>query len=205
MNPRIIVSAIALVALAGTVHAAERLRIVDESRLPAIWSPVGAEPQSVVSYPSEPMDPSMDACVSLGYLIGKDGRVRPDSLGVLRLWSSDGRGANVEDESFEPYVQAAAAALLQQRYSPAPKAGTTEEVYTSVTLAFIGSRGSSVDNVQSRCDVPLLRPFLTETRRREFYKGETFRADIYRFQQARMASSYNSSPAGTNGGSTSRR
>jgi len=201
MNPRLFVSALALVAVTGAGHAADRLHIVDESRLPAKWTPVDALPQSA-AYPASLADQSQDACVSLGYLIGEDGRVQPDSLGVLRLWASDGRGTNVEDASLEPFVQAAAATLLQQRFTPAhKKAGSGQEVYTSITLAFVGLQGTPVPAIRNRCNVPNLPSFIAEAQSRDFYKDETFRAQVVRYNQARSATYY-SRVSGTNNGST---
>jgi len=194
MNPRTLVSALVFVAVAGGVQAAEKLHIVNEGNLPEIWSPAGAQPLSIVDYPATLADQSTDVCVSLAYLIGADGRVRPESLGVLRLWASDGRGEEAQDESLEPYVQAAASKLLQQRYSPT---GAAQEVYTSISLAFVGSRASSVDSVQSRCHVPYLRTFISlATRDGNDIRAEAYQKQLYKYEQGRTAYSIERGPAG---------
>lgn len=148
--------------VAGVVAAADRIEIVSELELGRYWQPAPDQPRIVAGYPDAAIDRSQDVCVSIGYLIGTDGRT--SRFTQLSAWSSAADEERLTDKKIEPFVQISAAVVSRQQYVRAGDS-TPQPVFTSATFGFDGSKTQGSEAIRQRCAIANLQAFVDEARR----------------------------------------
>lgn len=150
--------------VAGVVAAADRIEIVSESELGRYWQPAPGQPRIVAGYPDAAVDRSQDVCVSIGYLIGTDGRT--SRFTELSSWTSAADEARLSDKKIAPFVQISAAVVSRRQYVRTGDS-TPQPVFTSATFAFDGSKTQGNEAIRQHCAIPNLQAVIDEARRRD--------------------------------------
>lgn len=157
-------------ASANGAGAADRPSVISEGGASAFWSPAPG-PKVMPGYPSTASDQSEDVCVSIGYLLNKDGSTSDFSL--LKSY-----GANTPDSvkgrsKLTPYAQLAMAAVQRWKYVPA-QAGDAEikPLYTAASFAFSNNPAADKEQIRQRCVVSDLSAFITKAQEEAYKRGD---------------------------------
>lgn len=137
---------LALLALLLAGQAAAELAPVVEARTAGgWWRPLA------LAGPAYPRGQSGQACVHLAFRIDDDGRVR--GMAVLKRWSSRAGAGEGKDAQriHAAFAQAAAAAALQWRFTPAGRGG--RPIVTALNLAFDDRGKQHGDAIRAHCAV----------------------------------------------------
>jgi len=169
-----------LVALCAT--AGGRVTIVSEQDTAASWTLAPDAPRVVAGYPSAAADHAQDVCVNIGYMIEKDGKT--SNFIQLKAWSSAAGKDAPAQESIQPFVQSAAAAVSMWRFVPVnPKA---HSIYTSASFGFAGSKTLDEAAIRDRCRIEDLPALVAQAQA----KQNRQMSDAQRSTSQRMASGY---------------
>lgn len=135
--------------------AAEPARVAGEGAIRDEWT---LAPGTTLAVPVHPGGAAAheQACVSLGYLIGRDGST--SAFALLGAWSSAEVAREAAEAHWRPFAEAAAAAVAQWRFQPLAGADA-RPTYTVATLAF-GGKGDRA--LMRHCAVPNLAARLRE-------------------------------------------
>jgi len=163
--------------LVAGIASAGRANIVNEKDAAQTWKPDPNGQHYVPGYPTKALNPRSDACVTVGYLIQKDGSTT--NFTELKSWSSDTPDRAPKPSESEPYVQLAAAVVARTKFVPVqPKA---HPVYTSATFAFDGSKSLGEDAIRAHCLIEDLPKYVAELKEKAANQGiEHAREDTYR-------------------------
>jgi hypothetical protein len=174
--------------LVAGLASAGRTAIVNEKQASETWKPDPTQQKFVPGYPSKAANPQSDACVTIGYLIQKDGSTT--NFTELKSWNSAIPDRAPKPAESEPYVQISAAVVSRTKFVPVqPKA---HPVYTSATFAFDGSKSLGEQAIRAHCLIDDLPTYVAELKEKAANQGiEHSREDKYRQQlserQARAA------------------
>ena len=163
--------------LAAGIADAGRTTIVNEQDAVQSWKPDPAQQRFAAGYPSTAANPRSDACVTIGYLISKDGST--SNFTELKSWNSAYPGREPKPAESQPYVQIAAAVVSRTKYvSVQPKA---RPVYTASTFVFNGSKSGGDDGIRAHCRIEDLPKFVAQMKEQGSKRGiEHAREDQYR-------------------------
>jgi hypothetical protein len=163
--------------MAAGVAFAGRSAIVNEQEAAQSWKPDPTQKKFVPGYPSTAANPRSDVCVTIGYLIQKDGSTT--NFTELKSWSSDSPDRAPKPSESAPYVQIAAAVVSRTKYVRVePK---VHPVYTSSTFAFDGSKSLGEQAIRAHCLIEDLPKYVAELKEKAANQGiEHAREDAYR-------------------------
>lgn len=165
--------------LAFVASASGRVAIVSEHQVGEDWTPAPDLPRVLVGYPASAADKSRDVCVSIGFMIEKDGST--SNFSHVKSWSSATPDAEPAPEQLQPFVQSAAAAVSMWKFVPATR--KPRPVYTSAAFVFEGSQSPGPDAIRARCRIENLTAFVSQAKEREARKGDLERGRQERNRQ----------------------
>ena len=183
---KVAVAATALFATAAL--AGGRTTIVSEQNAGQSWTPTPEAALVVAGYPKGSDNAARDACITLGYLIDKEGKT--SNFVAMNAWSSV-EGEDKDSPALAPYVQNAAAAASMWRYAPVGKA---RQVYTAHTFAFAGSKALSEEEIRGRCRIVDLKAFV-EAAARDTVEQKRLNGDKAHIRESERNRSYESARA----------
>ena len=139
MNSQRISTTLALaMLLSGVAVAQEKQRIANEGTIGDKWMLADGAVLATAVYPASLAARGDNACIALGYLIGKDGTT--SDFAVLKQWNSDA-GENAPVEGYwQAFAQAGADAVSQWRFKARPAVDVVIPTYTVATLGFQGGK-----------------------------------------------------------------
>jgi hypothetical protein len=171
-HPKLLLLGSLLLGLASATGAgaADRPSIIDEGGAAAFWSPAPG-PKVMPGYPSTATDQGEDVCVSIGYLLNRDGSTSDFSL--LKSW-----GANTPDSvkgrgKLTPFAQLGMAAV--QRWKFVPAGGGSAEikpVYTAASFAFSNNAAADKAQIRQHCVISDLSAFITKAQEEAYKRGD---------------------------------
>jgi len=153
------ISGLALLLVAASAAASERVSIVTEGKAGADWTP--ASPIVAPAYPPGAEDIG-GVCVNMGYYLGEDGV--PSEFAVVKSASKFGAHAATPLEHLALFEKTAVATLMQARFVPAQR-DKPRPIYTSTTFVFGAQPGADEAALRGRCEVRNLREFLVQARK----------------------------------------
>ncbi len=160
---------LALVPGAGLL-AADRMTVVSEGDLAKEWIADSASPRRQPGIPASIAQQAGDACVSIGYLLNKDGTT--SDFTMLKSWSANSPQGPEADARIAPLGQAAVAAVQGWRFVPAPgPRGKRKPVYTAATFAFASTPGSDGSALQAHCAIGNLPAFIATAQSQAYRRG----------------------------------
>jgi hypothetical protein len=147
-------AAAASALFATAALASGRVTIVSEQDASRAWTPTPEAKLVVAGYPRASNNPARDACITIGYMIDKEGKT--SNFVAMNAWSSV-IGEDKASPGLEPYVQNAAATVSLWRFAPVGKA---RQIYTSHSFAFAGSKTLAEEDIRARCRISDLQAFV---------------------------------------------
>ena len=144
---------------AAAALASGRITIVSEHEAAQSWTPAPG-PRIVAGYPKSAADPGQDVCVTIGYLIDKEGKT--SNFVAMKSWSSAADKGKAAEAALEPYVQSAAATVSLWKFAPV---GKVRQIYTSSSFAFAGSKALAEEEIRTRCRIEDLPAFVAAAHR----------------------------------------
>jgi len=163
--------AAAMAVLATGLSLADRIDIVSEAQANKLWLPDPNARQFVAGYPESAPDKARDVCVSIGYLIGADGRT--SNFTEMKSWTNATQDGALKQEEAAPYVQVAALVVSQWKFVPV---GKPHSIYTSSSFAFDGSRKLGEEGIRGQCRIDDLPAFVHRAKQRAESRGDLARA-----------------------------
>lgn len=165
MKTRIVSSttlvAISLLAVLGSVAAADKATILSEGGAAQYWRPV---PESIAmpAYPGIVADKSEDVCVGIGYMLNTDGST--SDFAVLNAWGSKtDKKIKATDPHFLPFAQNSLAAVQRWRFSTTSgPESKVKPIYTAATFAFSTAPGADAAALRSNCTITDLPDFIAK-------------------------------------------
>lgn len=160
-----------LIALpCASAVAADRMVVVNEGATAKTWAADPAKPRVVPGYPATFVDKSEDACVSIGYLLNRDGSTSDFTL--LKSWGSRTPGSSEVQSRLDPLGQAAVAAVQQWRFIPAQgNRSRIKPVYTAATFAFSSQPGGDREAIRAHCIIADLPAFIAKAQADAYRRG----------------------------------
>lgn len=158
---RLLIASGMVFALASAAAHADRITIVSESKSGEVWVQAPGTARVVAGYPTTVADKTQDVCVTIGYLIKKDGST--SDFSHLKAWSSRSPVGEPKPELVQPFVQSAAAAVSMWRL--APREGKPKSIYTSATFAFDGSKAVDAGKIAAYCRIDDLPWFVAQAKK----------------------------------------
>ena len=119
--------------------------MVSEHELSRYWNQAPDQPRIIAGYPDVAADRSQDVCITIGYLIGQDGRT--SRFTELSSWSSAARKGRPTEKEVEPFVQIAAAVVSRRQYVRAGDSAP-QPVLTAATFVFDGSKTAGNETIR---------------------------------------------------------
>jgi hypothetical protein len=150
--------------------AADRTNVVNESASVKIWAPDPAHARTMPGYPSTFADKSEDACVSIGYLLNRDGSTSDYTM--LKSW-----GAKTPDNSrnrnhLDALAQAAVATVQSWHFVPAPgNRAKIQPIYTAATFSFTSNASADRESLNSHCRIADLPSFVAKAQAMAYRRG----------------------------------
>jgi hypothetical protein len=157
-------------ASVGVAIASSPPAIVSEGGASSVWRPAPDVPKVLPGYPSTAVDQSEDACVSIGYLLNKDGTTSDFSL--LKVWG-DKTQDSVEGRSrLTPFAQMGMAAVQRWKFVAA-QTGHAEikPIYTAASFAFSNNPGSDKEQLRKHCVIEDLSDFIAQEQAAAYRRG----------------------------------
>lgn len=143
-----ILPALALLAVAGTVCAEDR--IVPEGELGQYWTVADGHGLSVAGYPASKVREAANACVAMAYRVEADGTT---SLPVvLNAWDSKSGEKAKLDDAWDAFAQSAATAVAAWRFKSVAGIEPLPTVTVS-TFGFMADGTASKAAVRNHCRV----------------------------------------------------
>ena len=156
------------ILVAGLATAGGRISIVSEDSASRAWTHAPGVAMVVPGYPEAAPDRTRDVCVNIGFLI--DAKGTTSNFTEMKSWSSATGDETPAPELVRPYVQIAAFAISQWRFVPA--AGEKpQQIFTSATIAFDGSKSLGEQAIRARCHISNLPAFVAKEASREKRRG----------------------------------
>jgi len=181
--------AAAMAVLATGLSLADRIDIVSEAQANKLWLPDPNARQFVAGYPESEPDKARDVCVSIGYLIGADGRT--SNFTEMKSWTNATQDGALKQEEAAPYVQVAALVVSQWKFVPV---GKPHSIYTSASFAFDGSKKLGEPAILGNCRIDDLPTFVARAKAKADSRGDLARTHAERMRADRSMVE----PMGTN-------
>ena len=160
-------AALTAAALVGCVAVAaksskieDRIEVVTEGGIGKTWAAAPGASFPAPGYPAAMKDRAANVCVSIGYTLSKDGV--PSDLSLLQSWSRDRENLALTDAELEPFVQAAAGALTQWRFTPKDGTNHVPTTYTSATMTFNGAAETRPKSLPAECRIADLQAYVAK-------------------------------------------
>lgn len=181
MTPFLLQSAVrpllvALLAVTGAAHAAERTNIVSASKLAESWVPAPGSTPAAPAYPAIIADKSEAACVTIGFLIKPDGST--DGASLLKSWSGNHGDDNSNREFIDPFARNALAAVRLWKFVPAK--ARPRQAYTSASFAFSTDANADQAALRARCEIGNLPAFIAKVQSDAYRRGNLTKGELDR-------------------------
>jgi hypothetical protein len=169
-QPARLFSAMLLGLFATSASAAgERAPIISEGGTSSFWSPAPG-PKVMPGYPSNAADPSEDACVSVGYMLNKDGTTSEFTL--LKSWGAKTPDSIKGRAKLTPYAQLAIAAVQRWKFVPAQaEHAEIKPVYTAASFAFSNDPAANKEQLREHCVIGDLPAFIAQAQAEAYKRG----------------------------------
>lgn len=149
--------------------AADRASIISEGGAAAVWRPAPG-PKVVPGYPSTAADQAEDVCVSIGYLLNKDGSTSEFSL--LKTWGAKTPDSVKGRSKLTPFAQLAMAAVERWKFVPAGGGGAEiQPVYTAASFGFSNNPAADKEQIRQRCVISDLSAFIAKAQQEAYKRG----------------------------------
>lgn len=132
-------------------------RIANEGTIGDSWMLAPGAKLPAPVYPAHLAGTGGNACIALGYLIGRDGR--PSEFMVLKQWNSLAGDSEPVDGYWRAFAEAGADAVSQWRFQPRPGV-TAVPTYTVATLGFVAGKDEDGSAAGEHCRITQLRDHL---------------------------------------------
>lgn len=150
--------------------AAERMTVVNERAAAKDWVPDPAQSRMLPGYPSTFADRSEDACVSIGYLLNRDGST--SDFTMLKSWGAKTPENSRDRAHLDPLAQAAVAAVQAWRFVPAPgNRARIRPIYTAATFSFTSNGPADREALKSHCSIADLPSFVAKAQAMAYRRG----------------------------------
>ena len=167
---RLVCSLLLALAGLGTAVAGDRVTIVSEGATAGAWSPAPSKVMLVPGYPASLADKGEDVCVSVGYLLNRDGTTSDFSL--LRSWGSRTPDSVRGRAHLAVFAQSAAAAVQRWRFVPVQGSRTKPKpVYTAASFAFSNNPATDQTQLRARCVITDLADFIARAQADAYKRG----------------------------------
>ena len=161
-----------------SVLAVDRIAIVSEGGTARNWRTSPGVVPAVPAYPGIIADKSDDVCVSVGYLLKRDGTTSDFSL--LKSWTGKDQGESSRAR-IDPFAQNAVAAVQQWRFVPAEgRRARLKPVYTSATFIFTTNPAADTERLRGHCAIGDLPAFVANAQAEAYRKGNLNKAQMER-------------------------
>jgi hypothetical protein len=170
MNKQRISTALVLaLSLSTAALAQEKQRIADEGTIGDKWMLADGATLANAAYPPSLAARGGNACIALGYLIGKDGTT--SDFAVLQQWNSESGDKEPVEGYWQAFAQAGADAVSQWRFKSRPGVGVVIPTYTVATLGFQGRQDADPAAVRGHCRIADLAGHLAKVQSDKFNRG----------------------------------
>lgn len=185
LNPR----ALAIAALAGIctipIHAADRMRVVNEGGIRDQWMLADGVQLAAPGYPAAFAGRGDNVCVAVGYAIKPDGTTSDFTL--LKAWTSSTGEKEPVAGFWDAFAQTSAGALSQWRFKPRPGISSPRPTYTVATMHFMGKHATDAAGLQNRCRISDLPTFVQNQKSKRYQRGTLERNEIERLRRTQEA------------------
>jgi len=178
MNRQRIPTALVLaMVLSSAAIAQEKQRVANEGTIGDKWMLADGATLATAAYPASLAARGDNACIALGYLIGKDGST--SDFAVLKQWNSESGEQEPVDGYWQAFAQAGADAVSQWRFKARPGVDVVIPTYTVATLGFQGGK-QAIDGAALRehCQIKDLADQLARVKSKRFERGDTLKQDM---------------------------
>ena len=178
MNRQRIPTAVVLaMVLSSAAIAQEKQRVANEGTIGDKWMLADGAALATAAYPASLAVRGDNACIALGYLIGKDGST--SDFAVLKQWNSESGEQEPVDGYWQAFAQAGADAVSQWRFKARPGVDVVIPTYTVATLGFQGGK-QAIDGAALRehCQIKDLADQLARVKSKRFERGDTLKQDM---------------------------
>lgn len=178
MNRQRIPTALVLaMVLSSAVIAQEKQRVANEGTIGDKWMLADGAALATAAYPASLAARGGNACIALGYLIGKDGTT--SDFAVLKQWNSESGEQEPVDGYWQAFAQAGADAVSQWRFKARPGVDVVIPTYTVATLGFQGGK-QAIDGavLREHCQIKDLADQLARVKSERFERGDTLKQDM---------------------------
>lgn len=178
MNRQRIPTALMLaMVLSSAAIAQEKQRVANEGTIGDKWMLADGAALATAAYPASLAARGDNACIALGYLIGKDGST--SDFAVLKQWNSESGEQEPVDGYWQSFAQAGADAVSQWRFKARPEVSVVIPTYTVATLGFQGGK-QAIDGaaLRAHCQIKDLGDQLARVKAKRFERGDTIKQDM---------------------------
>jgi hypothetical protein len=173
---RISMALVFAVSLSAAALAQEKQRIASEGTIGDKWMLADGATLATATYPPSLAARGGNACIALGYLIGKDGST--SDFAVLKQWNSESGEKEPVEGYWQAFAQAGADAVSQWRFKARPGVGVVIPTYTVATLGFQGKQDADPAAVRGHCQIKDLADQLERVKSKRFERGDTLKQDM---------------------------
>jgi hypothetical protein len=170
--------AAALLLVAGSGLASDHLIIVSEGGTGKDWKPAPDLAPASPAYPGVVADKSDQVCVSVGYLLNKDGSTSDFTL--LKSWSAKHPAGAELDTYVDPFARNALAAVQRWRFVPVREGSTPRAAYTSASFAFSTDPAADQSALRGHCGIDNLKAFIAKKQADAYQRGNLKKGEIDR-------------------------
>ena len=150
--------------------AAERMTVVNERAVAKDWVPDPAKSRMLPGYPSTFADKTEDACVSIGYLLNRDGSTSDFTL--LKSWGAETPENSRNRSHLDALAQAAVATVQAWRFVPSSgNRAKVRPIYTAATFGFTSKGPADRVAAQSHCAIADLPSFVAKAQAMAYRRG----------------------------------
>ena len=167
----------AMVCCAAGAMGAERMNIVSEGGTAKDWQPAPGEVPATPGYPGIIADKSDEVCVSVGYMLNKDGST--SDFALLKSWSAKHSGDELS-KYVDPFARNALAAVQRWRFVPAPDNRKPHSAYTAATFAFSTNANADQAALRVRCQIENLPAFVAKAQADAYRRGDLKKGEMDR-------------------------
>lgn len=183
---------LALLLASGVAFAQHKQRLANEGTIGDKWMLADGIKLATAEYPVAFASRGANACIALGYLIGKDGST--SDFAVLKQWNSESGEKEPADQFWQSFATAGADAVAQWKFKPRPEVTDPTPTYTVTTLGFQGEQGADPVEVRSHCKIADLTAHLAQMKSKGSERDDLNKRRMdqdYRNQRQQEMQSYN--------------
>lgn len=177
---------LAVLAVATTAFAADKVRVVNEGGIRDEWTLAPGAKLAAPGYPAAFANRGENVCMAIGYRINPDGST--GEFALLKAWSTSLGESEPVEGYWDAFSQASVAALTGWRFAPKPDVGTPRPVDTVATMTFMGKNPEDGAALRAKCKIDDLAAFLEKTRVDMAKRGDLNRKQLERTYQQQTRS-----------------